>query len=84
MLMELLQTKNTDVLVEGQSRMRSDMNTDYINVHCRPTFLLTHRQKRQDLSSAATDTRSCHMASPRSEVGVGAGGSKAKQEVDVD
>lgn len=44
---------------------------------------LTHTQKRQDLSSAAADKGSCHMASPRSEVGVGAGGSKAKQEVDV-
>lgn len=81
-LMQLLQTKNTEFLVEVQSRMSSDINTD-----CKPSHhisLDTQRQKRQDLSSAATDTRSCHMTSPRSEVGVGAGGSKAKQEVDVD
>lgn len=46
--------------------------------HISDTHTHTHRK---DLSSAATDTRRCHMTSLGSEVG--AGGSKAKQEVDV-
>lgn len=61
--------------------MSSDTDTDNIDVHGRPTSLDTQKQKRQDLSSAATDT---FMSHDKPEVGVGAGGSKAKQEVDVD
>lgn len=37
----------------------------------------------QDLSSNTADKHLYHMKSPRSEAGVGAGGSKAKQEVDL-
>lgn len=58
-----------------------DINSDDINIlqQCSDT----HTQK-QDLTSAAADTLSCHITSPGVEAGAGAGGSKAKQEVDVD